>query len=87
MMWIPGIILGIAFGYWCYSLAGAVAQLLIGPPLGCKVMQISLFGIYIMRTNGKWKLCVGEFSWLPETILEARPMSYGRGILYIDFKR
>ena len=80
MMWIPGIILGLALGYWCYTLVGAVAQMLIGPLLGCKITQISFFSIYIMRMDGKLKLCLGEFSWFPETILEARPMSYGKRI-------
>lgn len=80
MLWIPGMIFGAFSGYWCYLLVGVLAQLLMVPLLGCRVTQVSLFGVYFMRTERKAKLCIGEFSLWPEAVLEAKPMSYGKRV-------
>lgn len=81
MMWIPGIIVGCIFGYWCYSFVAALAQLIVGPMLGYRVAQASVFGFGVMRADGKYRGCVGEFSWLPEVVLEAGIMPYWKRIL------
>ena len=80
MLWIPGMILGALFGYWCYLLVGALAQVLMAPILGYRVTQVSLLGVYVMRTGKKPKICIGEFSWWPEAVSEAKPMSYGKRV-------
>lgn len=81
MLWIPGIILGCIFGYWLYCLAAAIAQLFFGPILGYRFAQASLLGLYVMRTDGKLKFGIGEVSWFPEVLLEAKSMPYWKRVL------
>lgn len=70
MKWILGALLGLIIAFFIYGITGAVCNLVVGPLLGYRILQCSVLGLAITKENGKCKLGMTDFSFIPEVLLD-----------------
>ncbi len=74
-------VLGVVLGYIVYSLAGSVANLILGPLMGYRFASISFLGFMLARQNGKLKWKDTNFSIVPTVLLESKVTHRGKKVV------
>lgn len=81
MKWFLGALLGLIIAFFIYGTTGAVCNLILGPVLGYKLLRCSFFGVAVTKENGKYKVGLTEFRFIPEVLLDVNVTSRAKKLI------